>query len=122
MRNIALVLFSLLTIGCGRPTKSTPAASATSPATAGSAREESISVAEESTPWTEEEKRIAEIAKKAYFAKGSSEDDRTQVGKPLKHEDGTWSVVFWRLPAVPGGQTYVEISADGKVLGITGGK
>lgn len=121
MRIIALVLFALLTIGCSKPSTPTPAASATSPSTTGDSRKESESVSAESTPWTEEEKRIAELARKAYFAKVGSNESRTQVDRPFKLENGTWSVVFWRLPSVPGGQTYVEISADGKVLGITGG-
>ena len=32
------------------------------------------------------------------------------------HHGGTWRVLIWRLPKVPGGHGVVEISDDGKVV------
>jgi hypothetical protein len=113
---------ALLVIGCGRSSTLTPKAPTTSSSVPANAEAESESVASESEAWTEEEQRIVESAKKAYFAGDGSNDDRTQIDKPLRHEDGTWSVVLTPLPAVPGGHTIVNIDTDGKVLRISGGK
>ena len=115
------VLLPFLVLGCSNRPTSSPNATATSPATSSAAQDNSKSAAEGSNSWTDEEKRIAEIARKAVGANNSILAKQSEIGKPFKHADGSWAVVIWRLPAVPGGETYVDIDANGKVVSITGG-
>lgn len=121
MRIFVSVLFVLLTLGCGRSSTQNPVVSTALPSTGPDSQEKPSSVAEESESWSEDEKRIAETARKAV-AENDSWVDRTEFRKPERQSDGSWHVLVMRTPYQPGGHRYITIDAEGKVAEYGRGK
>jgi hypothetical protein len=61
-----------------------------------------------------DENKVAEIARQAV-ADNDTWVDRAEFGPPKRRADGTWSVLVWRLPKVPGGHRFILIDATGRV-------
>jgi hypothetical protein len=60
------------------------------------------------------EARVSEIARQAVAA-NDTWVDRAEFEPPKRRADGTWSVLVWRLPKVPGGHRVVVIDENGRV-------
>jgi len=58
---------------------------------------------------------VLAIARKAVAEK---EDwvDHAEFQSPTRHEDGSWSLIVWRLPKVPGGHRWIKIDKAGEVI------
>ncbi len=41
--------------------------------------------------------------------------DRAEFERPKQQADGTWSVLVWRVPKVPGGHRLITIDEAGKI-------
>jgi hypothetical protein len=61
-----------------------------------------------------DENKVAEIARQAV-TDNDTWVDRAEFGPPKRRADGTWSVLVWRLPKVPGGHRLILINAKGRV-------
>jgi len=48
--------------------------------------------------------------------------DRAEFETPRRREDGSWSVLVWRLPKTPGGHRIVRISEQGQVTSYFRGR
>jgi hypothetical protein len=61
-----------------------------------------------------DEARVIEIARQAVAA-NDTWVDRAEFGRPKRRADGSWSVLVWRLPKVPGGHRIIRIDEKGRV-------
>ena len=57
---------------------------------------------------------VLEIAR-AAVSKNDTWVDRAEFETPERQPDGSWSVLVWRLPAVPGGHRMILINEKGQV-------
>ncbi len=48
--------------------------------------------------------------------------DRAEFEAPARQADGSWSVLVWRLPKVPGGQRLISIDEQGRVTAYYRGR
>ena len=58
--------------------------------------------------------KVLAIARQAVAA-NDNWVDRAQFETPERQPDGSWQVMVWRLPKVPGGHRLITIDANGKV-------
>ena len=61
-----------------------------------------------------DEVRVTEIARQAV-GKNDTWVERAEFERPKHHANGSWSVLVWRLPKVPGGHRLVVIDENGRV-------
>ena len=57
---------------------------------------------------------VLEIAR-AAVSKNDTWVDRAEFETPERQPDGSWSVLVWRLPVVPGGHRMILIDEKGQV-------
>jgi hypothetical protein len=68
-----------------------------------------------------DEVKVLAIAREAV-ATNDTWLDRAEFETPKRQADGSWSVLVWRLPKVPGGHRLIEIDASGRVAAYVRGK
>jgi hypothetical protein len=61
-----------------------------------------------------DEAKVLEIARQAV-ALNDTWVDRAEFERPKRQPDGSWSVLVWRLPKVPGGHRVIRIDENGRV-------
>ena len=93
MRFFSLILLSLIAIGCA------PTSSTTSTATGSGALDEASVLA---------------IARAAVTT-NDTWIDRADFENPKRQPDGSWSVIVWRRPAMPGGFRVITVDAGGRL-------
>jgi hypothetical protein len=100
MKKLMLVSITTLglLVGCGHPphsdTKITPPATDQTTALSGA--------------------EVLAIARQAV-ATNDTWLDRAEFETPRRQADGSWSVLVWRLPKVPGGHRVIHINDKGQV-------
>ena len=63
---------------------------------------------------TIDETRVLAIARQAV-ATNDTWVERAEFERPKRQSDGSWSVLVWRLPKVPGGHRIIRIDKEGTV-------
>ena len=61
-----------------------------------------------------DEAKVLQIARQAV-ATNDTWVDRAEFERPKRRTDGSWSVLVWRLPKVPGGHRIVLLDEKGRV-------
>jgi hypothetical protein len=61
-----------------------------------------------------DEARVLHIARQAV-ATNDTWVDQAEFEGPQRKADGSWSVLVWRLPKVPGGHRVILINEEGRV-------
>ena len=86
-----------------------------------SAHSESAPHSSSSTASVVDEAKVLAIARQAV-ATNDTWVDQAEFETPRRQGDGTWSVVVWRLPKVPGGHRLVIIDDTGKIRNYIRGR
>jgi len=61
-----------------------------------------------------DEAKVLQVARQAV-ATNDTWVDRAEFERPQRQADGSWSVLVWRLPKVPGGHRLILIDEKGRV-------